>query len=255
MSESDPSEPRRYKPTLLYRFLEYVFVPAVMATWVRADVQGRENIPASGPFIVVSNHVDNNDSYVLGRYMHGVVHYLARPGGMDARWLGRFWKAMAAIPADREGLAQALTLLKQGEAVGIYADGVITPALIQAKAGVAALAVRAGVPVIPAAVWGTERVRIFPLPNGRRRTVHVRFGPPRTLSRKDVRGIGLQGMADSLMTDVAAMLPPQYRGYYAAAVAGAAVRTADRSCDAVAQSTGLDELDRTVSLTHKDEVR
>ncbi|HEY8836743.1 MAG TPA: lysophospholipid acyltransferase family protein [Dehalococcoidia bacterium] len=169
--------------------------------------------------------------------------------------MGRFWKAMAAIPADREGLAQALTLLKQGEAVGIYADGVITPALIQAKAGVAALAVRAGVPVIPAAVWGTERVRIFPLPNGRRRRVHVRFGPPRTLSRKDVRGIGLQGMADSLMTDVAAMLPPQYRGYYAAAVAGAAAQTADRSCDAVAQSSGLDELDRAVSLTHEDEVR
>jgi hypothetical protein len=54
---------------------------------------------------------------------------------------------------------------------------------------------------------------------------------------------------------VAAMLPPQYRGYYAAAVAGAAAQTADRSCDAVAQSTGLDELDRAVSLTHEDEVR
>ena len=64
MSETALSEPRRYKPTLLYRFLEYVFVPAVMATWVRTDVQGRENIPASGPFIVVSNHVDNNDSYL-----------------------------------------------------------------------------------------------------------------------------------------------------------------------------------------------
>jgi len=58
-----------------------------------------------------------------------------------------------------------------------------------------------------------------------------------------------------LMTDVAAMLPPQYRGYYAAAVAGAAAQTADRSCDAVAQSSGLDELDRAVSLTHEDEVR
>jgi 1-acyl-sn-glycerol-3-phosphate acyltransferase len=137
---------------------------------------------------------------------------------MRSRVLGRYWRAMAAISADREGLAQAMALLKAGEVVGIFPDGVITPRMLQAKAGVAALAVRAGVPVLPVAVWGTERVRIWPLPKGRRRTVHLRFGWPRTVSRADVRGGGLQQLADSLMVDVAVMLPQRYRGYYAEAV-------------------------------------
>ncbi len=200
--------------------MEYFTVPIILRTWVKMDVQGLEQIPQSGPFVVVSNHVDNNDTYVIGRYLPGVVHYLARPAGMHSRFLGRFWHAMAAMPADREGLNQALVYLKMGDMVGVFPDAVITPAMLQAKAGVAALAVRAGVPVVPAAIWGTERVRIFPLPKGRRRTIHLRFGTPRSFNRRDVRDRGLQKIADVLMIDVAAMLPPQYRGYYEAAVAG-----------------------------------
>jgi 1-acyl-sn-glycerol-3-phosphate acyltransferase len=222
MDDSPSSNPQRYKPTLLYRLMEYFTVPLIMRTWVRMEVQGLEHIPRAGPLIVVSNHVDNNDTYVIGRYLPGVVHYLARPGGMESRVLGRFWHAMAAIPADREGLRQALAYLKMGDMVGVYPDGVITPALLRAKAGVAALAVRAGVPVLPVAVWGTERVRIFPLPKGRRRTVYVRFGTPRRVDRREVRGKGLQQIADELMADVAVMLPPEYRGYYAGAAAGVA---------------------------------
>lgn len=220
MPATEPAPSERYKPTLLYRLMEYFTVPLILRTWVRMDVQGRENIPGTGPCIVVSNHVDNNDTYVIGRYLPGVVHYLARPTGMRSRFLGRFWRAMAAMPADRDGLSQALAYLKLGDMVGVFPDGVITPAMLQAKAGVAALAVRAGVPVLPVAVWGTERVRIFPLPRGRRRSIQLRFGTPRTVNRRDVRGRGLQEIADEFMIDVAAMLPPHYRGYYAAAVAG-----------------------------------
>jgi 1-acyl-sn-glycerol-3-phosphate acyltransferase len=192
-------------------------VPAVLATWVKVDVQGRENIPERGPLILIANHVDNNDSYAIGRYVPFTLHFLARPAGMHSRVLGRYWRWMAAIPADREGLSQAAALLKAGEVVGIFPDGVITPCLLQAKAGVAALAARAGVPVLPVAVWGTERVRIWPLPRGRRRTIHIRFGCPRTVTRADARG-GLQQLADSLMTDVAELLPLPHRGYYAEAV-------------------------------------
>ncbi len=236
MDDSPSSTPRRYTPTVLYRLMEYFTVPIILATWVKMDVQGREQIPKSGPFIVVSNHVDNNDTYVIGRYLPGVVHYLARPGGMESRVLGRFWHAMAAIPADREGLRQALAYLKIGDAVGVYPDGVITPALLQAKAGVAALAVRAGVPVLPVAVWGTERVRIFPLPKGRRRTISVRFGTPRTVNRGEVRGKGLQQIADELMADVAAMLPLEYRGYYAETASEASDVSLERNSATAAPS-------------------
>jgi 1-acyl-sn-glycerol-3-phosphate acyltransferase len=215
---SSDAQPAPYRPGFVYRVVHSVVIPLVTTMWVRLRVQGREHIPRGVPFIVVSNHVDNNDSYVIGRYIPGTVHYLARPAGIQSRFLGRFWRAMQAIPADRDGLVQALTFLKAGDAVGVYPDGVITKQLQQAKAGAALLAVRAGVPVLPAAVWGTERVRIWPFPRGRRVEVHVCFGPTRTLRRADVRGHGLQEMADTLMTDVAAMLPSEYRGYYATAV-------------------------------------
>jgi 1-acyl-sn-glycerol-3-phosphate acyltransferase len=205
-------------PGLVYRVMHSFVMPLATTVWVRLRVEGREHIPRGVPFIVVSNHVDNNDSYVIGRFIPGTLHYLARPAGIQSRFLGRFWRAMQAIPADREGLVQALSFLKAGDAVGVYPDGVITKQLQQAKAGAALLAVRAGVPVLPAAVWGTEKVRIWPFPRGRRVEVHVCFGPTRTLRRADVRGQGLQQMADTLMTDVAAMLPPEYRGYYAGAV-------------------------------------
>lgn len=218
MSEDDTPAPAAYRASWLYRLMLGAVVPAMLHTWARLHIEGAERLPASGPCIVVANHVDNNDSYAIGLAVGRTLHFMARPAGMKSRWLGRFWRLMAAIPADREGLQQALALLKAGEVVGVYPDGVITPRLLPAKAGVGALAARAGVPVVPVAVWGTEQLRLWPWPRGRRRLVYVRLGTPRSFTRADVRRLGLQGIADEVMTDVAELLPPAYRGYYAAAV-------------------------------------
>ncbi len=218
MSEDDPPDPAACHPSWLYRLMIGAVVPAMLRIWARLRIDGGERLPPSGPYIVVANHVDNNDSYAIGLAVPRTLHFLARPAGMESRWLGRFWRLMAAIPADREGLRQALALLKAGEVVGVYPDGVISPRLLQAKAGVGALAARAGVPVVPVAVWGTERLRLWPWPGWRRRPVCVCIGAPRCFSRADVRRLGLQGIADEVMTDVAALLPPAYRGYYACAV-------------------------------------
>lgn len=189
-------------------------VPLALWVWTGLQVEGIEHLPSEGGYILVSNHVDNLDTYAIGMRVPGTIHFLARPSGMESRWLGRYWRLMAAIPADRDGLAEAMTLLKAGEIVGVYPDGIITPQLVQAKAGVAALAVRSGMPVVPVAVWGTERVRLWPL-HRRRPRICVRIGPASTFDRAAVRGCGLQAVADSIMASVAALLPPGYRGYYA----------------------------------------
>lgn len=216
-------QPAAEHPSLVYRLMLRVGVPAALQLWSDLHVEGAEHLPAEGACILVSNHVDNLDTYAIGMRVARTIHFLARPSGLEARWLGRYWRLMAAIPADRGGLAQAMALLKGGEVVGVYPDGIITPQMVQAKAGVAALAVRSGAAVVPVAVWGTERVRLWPLHHPRPR-VCVRFGPPRTFDRSSVRGVGLQAVADSIMTSVAALLPPEYRGYYAAAVDGACPR-------------------------------
>ena len=199
-----------HQMTVLYRAFHYLIIPLILRLWVRLRVEGREHLPRDGPFILVSNHVDNWDTYIVGLMVRGrVINYMARADGLDSRWLGWYWRQLGAIPADREGVSRALAILKSGGAIGIFPEGVIAPALVRALPGSAVLALRSGAPVVPAAVWGTERIRpwsIFAPPR-----VTVRYGPPRVLKR-DKRP--LQDIADELMREVAKMLPPRYRGVY-----------------------------------------
>lgn len=205
----------RGRMTWIYRVFYYVAIPVVLRLWTRLRVEGREHVNQHGPLIVVSNHVDNWDSYVVGLFVrHRVLHYLARPDGLNSRWLGWYWRQLGAVPADREGLRQALRILRSGGAVGVFPEGVIAPALVRAIPGSALLALRSGVPVAPAAVWGTERIRLHSIVNPPR--VVVRYGPPRVLTRQ--RGQDAQEAADGLMREIAAMLPACYRGVYASSL-------------------------------------
>ena len=196
----------------LYRLFHYAVIPLVLRLWTRLRVEGSERLAGTGPLIVISNHVDNWDTYVLGLLVRGrVINFLARADGLQSRWLGWYWRQLGAIPADRAGLSEALRILRAGGAVGVFPEGVIAPALVRAIPGSALLALRSGAPVVPAAVWGTERIRPLSILNPPR--VTVRYGPPRVLRR--ARGEDAQAVADALMREIAAMLPPRYRGVYA----------------------------------------
>src|SRR6266542_4474261 len=101
--------PRVRRMTFLYRAYHYVAIHAVLRLWARVRVEGGEHLPRDGPLIVISNHVDNWDSYVVGVFVRDrVINYLARADGMSSRWLGWYWRQFGAIPADREGLSEAL---------------------------------------------------------------------------------------------------------------------------------------------------
>lgn len=193
----------------VYSFCFGTVVPLLMSLYADLHVSGSEYIPRGGPLIVVSNHVDNLDTYIIGSQIPRLLHFLARTNGMHSRWLGRYWRWMAALPADGDGFKKAITLLREGQAIGVFPEGVIAPSLVRAKPGVAVLALRSGAPVLPCAVWGTERIRVGDAL--RRPPVHLRFGPPRTLKRRSGRS---QELTDLLMRDVAALLPARYRGYY-----------------------------------------
>jgi len=197
--------------TWLYRAFHYAVIPVVLRLWMRLRVEGRGHLAAAGPLILVSNHVDNWDTYIVGLYVRGrVINYLARADGLSSRWLGWYWRQLGAIPADRAGLAEALRILKAGGAIGVFPEGVIAPALVQAIPGSALLALRSGAPVVPAAIWGTERIRPWSIFNPPR--VTLRYGAPRVLKR--AKGQDSQAVADALMCEIAAMLPPRYRGVY-----------------------------------------
>lgn len=200
--------------TWLYRLFHYAVIPLVLRLWTRLRVEGREHLAVEGPLIVVSNHVDNLDTYVVGLFVRDrVINYLARPDGLDSRLLGWYWRRLGAIPADRAGVAAALRILKAGGAIGVFPEGRIAPALVKAVPGSAVLALRSSAPVVPAAVWGTEQVGILSVFRPPR--VTVRYGPPRVLKRG--RGPdATEAAMDELMREIAAMLPPRYRGIYRA---------------------------------------
>jgi 1-acyl-sn-glycerol-3-phosphate acyltransferase len=215
----DPSAaagPRLDRMTWLYRLFHYAVIPAVLRLWTRLRVEGREHLPATGPFILISNHVDNWDTYIVGLFVRDrVINFLARADGLESRWLGWYWRQLGAIPADRAGLAEALRILRAGGAIGVFPEGMIAPSLAPAIPGSVLLALRSGAPVIPAAVWGTERIRPWSILRPPR--VTVRYGRPRIVRR--VRGQGAQAAADELMAAIAAMLPERYRGVYARSAA------------------------------------
>ncbi len=205
----------RYDPTRanwLYRFFRGIWIPFVLRFWTRLHVEGYEHVPTEGPLIVISNHLANLDTYIVGLYLRGrVIHYMARPDGLRKGVLGWYWRTLGGIPADREGVAAALRILRAGGAVGIYPEGVISPALVSALPGSALLAIRSGARVVPAAMWGTECVGFWSFL--KRPRVHLRYGPPRVLRSAPGRH-GSEAAMNELMREIATMLPERYRGVH-----------------------------------------
>jgi 1-acyl-sn-glycerol-3-phosphate acyltransferase len=133
----------------------------------RFDVRGAEHVPATGGAIICSNHVSYLDFTFLGLSavpQHRLVRFMAKSAVFE-HWLsGRFMRAMGHIPVDRKAgtaaFESAVRALKDGEVVGIFPEATISTSFTvkDLKAGAARMAVDAGVPVIPAAVWGGHRV-------------------------------------------------------------------------------------------------
>jgi 1-acyl-sn-glycerol-3-phosphate acyltransferase len=89
-----------------------------------------------------------------------------------------------------------------------------TGGLLPGKSGPTFLASRTHVPMIPAAIWGTEKI-VSNLKRLRRSEVHVRLGQPFHLPEGRANTEQLEEYTDQVMLQIAAMLPPQYRGVYA----------------------------------------
>ncbi len=113
---------------------------------------------------------------------------------------------------DRRALMHALGVIKQGYNFAIAPEGhrSHTGALIQGMEGAAFLVTRANVPILPVAVWGSERT--FKLPRPR---VYVHIGKPYRLPEGRARGEKLREYTERIMCALAALLPESYRGVYA----------------------------------------
>jgi 1-acyl-sn-glycerol-3-phosphate acyltransferase len=146
---------------------------------------------------------------------------IAKAEAVDLPFFGIFTRMWGSIfvrrgEADREALEKALSVLESGELLLIAPEGTRSPALIEAKDGVAYLAARTGAPVIPVAVDGTDG---FPSISPRRWSLpgaRIRFGKPFRfrVPRGRIPREWLHKMTREAMYRLAALLPPARRGFY-----------------------------------------
>jgi 1-acyl-sn-glycerol-3-phosphate acyltransferase len=159
-----PAPNPRDKP---YRFVIRACLVVFRLFGFRFDVRGAHHVPPTGGAIICSNHVSFFDFTFLGLGalpQHRLVRFMAKSAVFDHWFAGRFMRAMQHIPVDRKAGAaafeSAVRALKDGDVVGVFPEATISTSFTvkDLKAGAARMAVDAGVPIIPAAVWGGHRV-------------------------------------------------------------------------------------------------
>lgn len=150
-------------------------------------VAGTEHLPEGGPFVVAANHANYLDGVVLGAAIPRHVVFLVMPRVYYATPLHPFFhRQVGSIPIslarpDPGAIRRALRALDAGGVVGIFPEGPFSRhgQLVRGQPGVALVALRAGVPVVPAAITGTFEAlaaRRWYIP--RRVPLRVRFGNP-----------------------------------------------------------------------------
>lgn len=214
-----PAKPRLLpaaaRAPLLYRALR----PPLRAALRRLfdlRIEGLHHLPPP-PYIVAANHHNYLDGVVLGVAVPPPIAFLVMPRVYRATPLHPpFHRHIGSIPvnlerADVGALRRALAALDEGRVVGIFPEGPfsIRGTLERGLPGVALLALRSGVPVVPAAIRGTYealRGRRFYVP--RRHPLRVRFGAPHRFSGpgsphdRDARA----RVTERIMADIAALL-------------------------------------------------
>ncbi|SBT48477.1 lysophospholipid acyltransferase family protein [Micromonospora narathiwatensis] len=182
---------------MLYWLLKYVILGPPLRLIFRPRVEGLENIPATGPVILASNHLSFSDSIFTPLVVKRKVTFIAKAEYFTGKgikgWLTKmFFVGSGTIPVDRSGgqaasaaLDTQLDVLRAGGIAGIYPEGTRSPdgRLYRGKTGVARLALASGAPVVPTAMLNADEIQPPGqlIPNVKR--VRIRFGAPLDFSR------------------------------------------------------------------------
>lgn len=140
---------------------------------------GKENVPRTGPVVIVPNHKSFWDPFFVAIVLRRPVHFMGKAEHFDGPMAPVFLR-LGAFPvrrgaADEDALETARAILRRGDALALFPEGtrVRDEGLGAPKRGAARLAIEAGAPIVPATITGTEKRR-WPLP----RRVRIVFGTP-----------------------------------------------------------------------------
>ncbi|WP_338891608.1 lysophospholipid acyltransferase family protein [Rhodococcus sovatensis] len=218
-----------------YWLFKYVLIGPILTALGRPTVEGLENIPARGPVILASNHQAVLDSFYLPLKVQRRITFLAKseyftgPGlkGAFQKW---FFTAVGQVPIDRTGADAAQDALNagarvigKGKLLGIYPEGTRSPdgRLYKGKTGMARLALKTGVQVVPVAMIGTDKMNPIGSKVWRPAKITIRIGKPIDFSRFE----GMAGnrfveraVTDEVMYDLMLLSGQEYVDVYAASL-------------------------------------
>jgi len=188
---------------------------AFLAPW---RLEGGENIPRTGGYILVANHINWKDPPWIEFALGHAIRYMGKRELFETPVVGFLLRAIGAFPvrrgeADRGALQMALNVVAAGQPLGFFAEGHRSESgqLIRGRPGVAYVAQHSGAPLIPLAVIGTKRARFGAF---WRRDILIRVGEPFHAADLAVEADDAQAVTDAIMRRVAALMPPEQRGVY-----------------------------------------
>ena len=188
---------------------------AFLAPW---RLEGAENIPRVGGYILVANHINWKDppwiEFALGR----AIRYMGKQELFETPVIGFLLRAIGAFPvrrgeADRRALQMALAVVAAGQPLGLFVEGHRSESgqLIRGRPGAAYVAARSGALIVPLAVSGTRAARLGAF---WRRDIVIRVGKPFRAADLEVKADDQQALVDAIMRRVAVLMPPEQRGVY-----------------------------------------
>jgi 1-acyl-sn-glycerol-3-phosphate acyltransferase len=187
-------------------------------------IKGKENVPASGPLLIVCNHLHLADPPIVAASIPLKCVFMAKEDLWQNGW-SRFWvENFGSFPVrrngiDRKALHTAEYWLKRGVSLIMFPEGARSKdaRLQPALPGAALIASRLGIPVLPVSINGTEKLKNLKWCVFHRPTITVTIGKPFIPPFGDGKLTREQRykLMNDIMMKIAALLPPEYHGAYA----------------------------------------
>jgi len=213
---------------LPYGILRAFLTPFLMILF-RPKVKGLRHVPGNGPVIIASNHLSFSDSIFMPLVVPRKVTFLAKseyftspgPKGLLKKLT---FIALGQVPVDRSGgrrseaaLITGLKVLAEGKCLGIYPEGTRSPdgRLYKGRTGIARLAIESGAPVIPVAMFNTEKIQPTGTVVPKVMRVEMIFGEPMYFEGDSTDLLHLRDVTDKIMSTIQEMSGQEYVDIYA----------------------------------------
>ena len=220
---------------MFYWLMKHWVIGPLLTTVFRPWVKGLENVPRTGPLIVGCNHLSFVDSVFLPLMIDRQMAFLAKSDYFTGKgikgWFIRFFMTSAGqLPIDRSGgkaseasLNAGLQVLADGGVLAIYPEGTRSPdgRMYRGRTGVARMILEAHVPVIPAAVIGTEKVMPLGSNIPKVHRVGVVIGEPLDFSRfegMESDRFVLRSITDEIIYEMNKLSEQEYVDVYASTI-------------------------------------